>query len=111
MPKDKFIRKARLGGEEYAVSLVTFPVFAADCGYFRRSYTVQAQGEEYQWILRGEGSPKVSATAFGPYRVLKLISLDLSARQTVGSRRNSYRQISSTPSLPTTGHKGRGLEN
>ena len=72
MPKDKFIQKARLGGKEYVVFLVTFPVVAADCGHVRRSYTIQALGEEYHWILSGPGesSPKVSATAFGSYRVL-----------------------------------------
>jgi len=72
MSKDKFIQKARLGGEEYAVSLVTFPVVAADHGYVPRSYIIKAQGEEYQWILcnTGEHSLKVSATVFGSYHVL-----------------------------------------
>ena len=102
MLKDKFICKTRSGGEVYAVSLMIFPMIAAD--RVRRRYTIQAQGEEYHWVLRdsGEGSPEVSVTASGSHRALKLISLDLSARQRVGSRNNSYCPIQS---------KGRGLRS
>jgi len=82
MPKDKFIRKVRSDGEEYVVYLVTFPVVTADCGYVCRSYTIQAQGEEYQWIFSDhrESLSRVSGTVFGSSRALKLISLDFSAR-------------------------------
>lgn len=69
MPKDKFIQRARLDGKEYAVSLVSLPVVAADRGYGRRGYIINAQGEDYQWILCDSDSPKVSATAFWSYPV------------------------------------------